>query len=242
MSVDAIPSGDVYTEDALPPRSEGSDRPIRYVLFVCNHNAGRSQMAQAFMERYGPDDVRAESAGTEPAREVWPPVIEAMREVGIDLAGRKPKKLTLEMQLHADWAVTMGCGDACPYVAAFVEEWDIPDPAGRPIEDVRAIRDEIGSRIRDLVGTRIEAIRSDRTSHELRLQRLLPMLDDEFSDTRTPEEIRACADAVLQAFDNARIRSHVLTLAHRKTRECLRKDTCDALVGRRRGLNMCLLR
>src|ERR1700688_2733675 len=101
-------------------------RPIRYVLFVCNHNAGRSQMAQAFFERYGPQDVRAESAGTEPASEVWPSVVEAMREVGLDLAERKPKRLTLEMQLHADWAVTMGCGNACPYVATKVEAWDTP--------------------------------------------------------------------------------------------------------------------
>ena len=207
------------------------ERPIRYVLFVCNHNAGRSQMAQAFLERYGPDDVRAESAGTEPSAEVWPPVVDAMREVGIDLAGRKPKRLTLEMQLHADWAVTMGCGDACPYVATVVEAWDIPDPAGRPIDDVRGIRDEIEVRIRELVDMRIDAIRSDRTAHELRLQRLLPMLDDEFGDTKTPEEIRACTDAVLESFNNARIRTHVLALAHRRTRECLRKDTCDVLVG-----------
>ena len=105
------------------------DEPIRYVLFVCNHNAGRSQMAQAFFERYGPEDVRAESAGNEPAAEIWPTVIEAMGEIGIDLTGRKPKKLTVEMQLHADWAITMGCGDSCPYVPATVEDWDIPDPA-----------------------------------------------------------------------------------------------------------------
>jgi protein-tyrosine-phosphatase len=189
-------------------------------------------MAQAFMERDGPRDVRAESAGTEPAREVWPPVVEAMREVGIDLAARKPKKLTLEMQLHADWAITMGCGDACPYVATVVEAWDIPDAAGRPIEEMRAIRDEIEVRVRELVDIRIDAIRSDRTAHALRLQRLLPMLDDEFGDAKTPEEIRACADAVLETFNDARVRTHVLTLAHRRTRECLRKDVCDVLVGR----------
>src|ERR1035438_5255917 len=114
-----------------------------------------------------------------------------MREAAIDLAGHRPKRLTLEMQLHADWAVTMGCGDACPYVATVVEAWDIPDPAGRPIEEVRAIRDEIEARVRELVDMRIDAIRSDRTAHELRLQRLLPMLDDEFADTKTPEEIRS---------------------------------------------------
>ena len=220
------------TSDDPAAEQRPGERPIRYVLFVCNHNAGRSQMAQAFFERYGPEDVRAESAGTEPAREIWPPVVEAMGEVGIDIAGRRPKKLTVEMQLHADWAITMGCGDACPYVATMVEAWDIPDPAGRPIEDVRAIRDGIEARIRELIGERIEAIRSDRTAHQLRLVRLLPKLDEEFADTRSPEEIRACADAVLKKFDGARVRSHILTLAHRQTRECLRKDICDRLPAR----------
>jgi len=202
------------------------------VLFVCNHNAGRSQMAQAFFERYGPEDVRAESAGTEPAPEIWPPVVQAMREVGFDLSGRKPEKLTLEMQLHADWAITMGCGDACPYVPTIVEAWDIPDPAGRPIEDVRAIRDGIQAQIRELIAMRLQAIRADRTAHEFRLRRLLPMLAEEFAATRSPEEIRACADAVLEGFDGARMRSHVLTLAHRQTRECLRRDTCDLIAAR----------
>jgi protein-tyrosine-phosphatase len=128
----------------------------RYVLFVCNHNAGRSQMAQAFFERYGPADVRAESAGTEPAPEIWPPVVEVMREVGIDLSGRTPKKLTVEMQQRANWAVTMGCGDACPYVPSIVEEWDIPDPAGKPLEEVRAIRDQIQQQVRELIAAHID--------------------------------------------------------------------------------------
>ncbi len=217
------------TTSDVPKEEQGAEPPVRYVLFVCNHNAGRSQMAQAFFERYGPEDVRAESAGTEPAPEIWPPVVEAMREVGFDLAGRKPKKLTLEMQLHADWAITMGCGDACPYVPTIVEAWDIPDPAGRPIEDVRAIRDGIQAQIRELIVVRLQAIRADRTAHEFRLRRLLPMLAEEFAATRSPEEIRACADAVLEGFDGARVRSHVMTLAHRKTRECLRRDTCDLI-------------
>jgi len=219
----------VYPDDVPSTEQQPGERPIRYVLFVCNHNAGRSQMAQAFFERYGPEDVRAESAGTEPAPEIWPPVVEAMREVGIELAERKPKKLTIEMQLHADWAITMGCGDACPYVATRVEAWDIPDPAGRPIEDVRAIRDGIEAHIRELIGDRLEAIRTDRTAHEMRLTRLLPMLAKEFGDTKPAEEIRACADAVLEKFDGARVRTHIMTLAHRQTRECLRKDTCDLL-------------
>jgi protein-tyrosine-phosphatase len=94
---------------------------MKYVLFVCTHNAGRSQMAQALFERYAPEDVRAESAGSDPARRLWPDVIEVMREVDVDLSGRKPKRLTVEMQLHADWAVTMGCGDVCPYVPTTVD-------------------------------------------------------------------------------------------------------------------------
>ncbi len=231
MSVDVIRSAAITTSD-MTTEERGGEQPIRYVLFVCNHNAGRSQMAQAFLERYGPKDVRAESAGTEPASEIWPPVVEAMREVGLDLGGRKPKKLTLEMQLHADWAITMGCGDACPFVPTIVEEWDIPDPAGRPIGDVRAIRDGIQARIRELIAVRLDAIRSDRTAHQLRLTRLLPMLTDEFADVKPAEEIRACADAVLDKFDGARVRSHIMTLAHRQTRECLRRDTCDLVAGR----------
>ena len=223
----------VRTSDTPSTERHPGERPIRYVLLVCNHNAGRSQIAQAFFERYGPEDVRAESAGTEPAAEIWPPVIEAMREIGFDLSGRKTKKLTLEMQLHADWAITMGCGDACPYVPTAVEAWDILDPAGRPIEEVRAIRDEIQAHIRELVAVRLEAIRSDRTAHQLRLTRLIPLLADEFAATKPAEEIRACADAVLEGFDGARVRSHIMTLAHRQTRECLRKDTCDLLAGRK---------
>jgi arsenate reductase (thioredoxin) len=128
----------------------------RYVLFVCNHNAGRSQMAQTFFERDGPADVRAESAGTEPAPAIWPPVVEVMREIGLDLSGRTPKKLTVEMQQHANWAVTMGCGDACPYVPSIVEEWDIPDPAGKPLEEVRAIRDQIQQQVRELIAAHID--------------------------------------------------------------------------------------
>lgn len=114
---------------------------VKYVLFVCNQNAGRSQMAQAFFERDAPEGFRAESAGTTPAARVHPEVISVMRELGIDLDGRRPQRLALEMQLHADWAVTMGCGDACPYVATRVDDWDLPDPAGRDLPAVREIRD-----------------------------------------------------------------------------------------------------
>lgn len=140
--------------------SDPTESPVRYVLFVCNHNAGRSQIAQAVFERYGPADVRAESAGTEPATAIWPPVVEVMREIGLDLSGRTPKKLTVEMQQHANWAVTMGCGDACPYVPSIVEEWDIPDPAGKPLEEVRAIRNQIQQQVRELIAAHIDTDRS----------------------------------------------------------------------------------
>lgn len=215
------------TEDV--PSRQSAEPAVRYLLFVCNHNAGRSQMAQAFFERDGPSDVRAESAGTEPARAVWPPVIEAMREIGIDLTAHKPNRLTLEMQLHADWAITMGCGEACPYVPTTVEDWDIPDPAGRPLDEVRAIREGIEARVQELIAERLEAIRTDRTAHEMRLRRLLPMLAREFGETKPAEEIRACADAVLCTFEGARVRSHIMTLAHRQTRDCLRQESCAML-------------
>jgi arsenate reductase len=128
---------------------------LTYVLFVCNHNAGRSQMAQAFFERDAPKGALGESAGTEPAAQVWPEVVAVMREAGIDIARRKPKKLTVEMQQRADLAVTMGCGDACPYVPTTIEDWDLPDPAGRPIEEVREIRDTIEARVRALIAQRL---------------------------------------------------------------------------------------
>lgn len=202
---------------------------MKYVLFVCNHNAGRSQMAQAFFERDGPDDIRAESAGSTPSAQLWPGVVEAMAEVGIDLADRKPRKLVREMQLHADWAVTMGCGDACPYVPTTVEDWDLPDAAGLPVEQVRPIRDAIEARVRDLIATRLDAIRTDPTAHRLRLVQMLPSLVEEFAGERSDEEIRACADAVLSHYDDVPIRGHVLTLAQRRTQECLRAETCHEL-------------
>jgi protein-tyrosine-phosphatase len=213
----------------VPTEEQGGEQPIRYVLFVCNHNAGRSQMAQAFFERYGPEDVYAESAGNEPAAEIWPTVIEAMGEIGFDLSGRTPKKLTVEMQLHADWAITMGCGDSCPYVPATVEDWDIPDPAGRPLAEVRAIRDGIQARVRELIATRLGDIRDSRTAHDQRLGMLVTMLDGEFGNVKPAEEIRACAEAVLDSFKDARVRSHVLALAYRQARECLRRETCDLI-------------
>jgi arsenate reductase len=200
---------------------------MKYVLFVCVHNAGRSQMARAFFDAYAPADIRAESAGSDPAKELYAPVVEAMAEVGIDITGQRPEKLSVEAQLHADWAVTMGCGDACPYVPTTVEDWDLPDPSGKSLEEVRAIRDAISVRVRDLVDQRLDAIRADRTAHQLRLERLLPSLIGEFDGTRTPEEIRACADAALARVSDGSVRSFSMTLAHRRTRECLKRDQCD---------------
>ena len=203
---------------------------MKYVLFVCTHNAGRSQMAEAFFERDCTHrECGAESAGSQPARRVWPEVVEVMREVGIDLGGRKPKRLTVEMQLHADWAVTMGCGDVCPYVPTRVDDWDIPDPAGRPLDEVREIRDLIRDRVGELVDDHIEEIQSDRTSHQWRLAKLLPSLIQEFGETRDPEVIRGCADRILDEYDDVPIRSHVFTLAHKRTRQCLRHETCEVL-------------
>jgi arsenate reductase (thioredoxin) len=196
---------------------------MKYVLFVCTQNAGRSQMAQAFFERHAPADVRAESAGAEPADRVHPEVVDAMREVGIDLADRRPKRLTLEMQLHADWAITLACGAKCPYVPSVVEDWDVDDPAGRPIEQVRRIRDDIEQRVTDLIETHIDAIREDRRQHMMRMSRLVPGLVEEFGGRLTDEEIRAIADDILDTYDDVPIRSFVMTLANRKARQLLKE-------------------
>lgn len=202
---------------------------MKYVLFVCTHNAGRSQMAQAFFERHAPEDIRAESAGQQPAGQVWPEVVEAMAEVGVDLSDRRPTKLTVEMQLHADWAITLACGATCPYVPTTVEDWDIPDPAGKSVEEVRAIRDAVEARVKDLVEQRIDAIRADRTAHQLRLARLLPTLTEEFEGVRSDADIRGCADAILADYHDVPVRSFVMSIAHRRTRDCLRREHCDAL-------------
>jgi hypothetical protein len=134
------------------------------------------------------------------------------------------------MQLHADFAVTLNCEGQCPYVAAKVEDWEVADPAGQPLEVVREIRDDIEERVREFVGTRLEEVRTDRTAHNLRLARLLPSLVEEFGDTHPADEIRHCADLMLAEFDEAPVRSFVLTLAHREARQCLREGRCSGLV------------
>jgi arsenate reductase len=118
------------------------------VLFVCVQNAGRSQMAQALYEARGGS---ARSAGSNPAEKVHAEVVDAMREDGIDLSGRVPRGLDRHDVEWADLVVTMGCGDACPYIPGkqYVD-WELPDPAGRPLEEVRALRDEIARRIAQL--------------------------------------------------------------------------------------------
>jgi arsenate reductase len=120
-------------------------------LFVCLHNAGRSQMAAAHFNRVAGGRAVGESAGTTPGERVHPAVVDVMREVGIDLSEARPKGLTDDLQRAADRAVTMGCGDACPLVRAPVLDWGLPDPKDMPIEDVRAVRDEIARRVAALV-------------------------------------------------------------------------------------------
>lgn len=110
-----------------------------------------------------------------------------------------------------------------------VEDWDIDDPAGQPLEAVREIRDELERRVRELVEHRADEIRSDRSGHQRRLTQLLPSLVREFSDTKTGDEIRACADAILNDFDDVPVRSFVITLAERRIRDCLREPECAAL-------------
>jgi arsenate reductase (thioredoxin) len=122
------------------------------VLFVCGQNAGRSQMSQALFEQAAHGRHQALSAGTTPADHVHPEVIEVMSELGIDLSERAPTALTRELAEQADIVITMGCGDQCPVIPGRQYlDWDLEDPAGQPIDTVRAIRDEIGIRVRELV-------------------------------------------------------------------------------------------
>ena len=123
------------------------------VLFACVHNAGRSQMAAAFFNRLAdPTRAIAISAGTEPGARVHPEVVRAMEEAGFDLAGVRPRRLTEALARTVQVLVTMGCGDACPVVPGLVpEDWPLPDPKGRPLKVVRAIRDEIQQRVMQLV-------------------------------------------------------------------------------------------
>jgi len=128
------------------------DAAAAHVLFVCRQNAGRSQMSQALFERAAGGRHSAASAGTRPAERVHPEVVEAMAELGIDLADRTPRALDRALAERADVVVTMGCGDECPYIPGkrYVD-WELQDPSGLPLEEVRAIRDEIAGRVEALV-------------------------------------------------------------------------------------------
>ncbi len=119
------------------------------VIFACVHNAGRSQMSAALFNRFAdPTKARAISAGTRPAGRVHPEVVEVMNEIGIDLSSARPQRLTAELARDAQWLVTMGCGDECPYVPGLErDDWPLPDPKGQPIERVREIRQEICERV-----------------------------------------------------------------------------------------------
>ena len=125
---------------------------MAHVLFVCLHNAGRSQMSQALFERAADGRHSAASAGTTPAERVHPEVAEVMRELGIELAARHPQLLTRELAGQADVVVTMGCGDECPFIPGKrYLDWELEDPKGRPVEEVRATRDEIARRVEELL-------------------------------------------------------------------------------------------
>lgn len=126
------------------------------VIFACVHNAGRSQMASAFFNRLAsPSRAVAESAGTQPGDRVHPVVIDVMREVGIDLAASKPQLLTDDLARRATLLITMGCGDECPYVPGLArDDWPLDDPKDKPLEQVRAIRDEIQTRVEALTRER----------------------------------------------------------------------------------------
>lgn len=122
------------------------------ILFVCVHNAGRSQMAAGFAVALGGDRVQVLSAGSEPADRINPVAVQAMAEVGIDIAGTRPRVLAVDDVRASDAVITMGCGDACPiFPGKRYEDWDLPDPAGLPLEDVRPIRDAIEQRVRHLL-------------------------------------------------------------------------------------------
>ena len=132
--------------------AEIPDRELPEVLFVCVHNAGRSQMAAGLLDKLAEGRVHVRSAGSEPADQINPAVVEAMNEVGVDLSQEFPKPLTDEVVRAADAVITMGCGDACPvYPGKRYEDWELEDPDGKDPETVRRIRDEIGGRICDLL-------------------------------------------------------------------------------------------
>ncbi|MRG58901.1 heat-shock protein HtpX [Agromyces sp. CFH 90414] len=128
------------------------------VLFVCVHNAGRSQMAAGYLRELGGDRVEVRSAGSEPKDQINPVAVEAMSEEGIDITGNTPKILTVDAVKESDVVITMGCGDACPiFPGKRYEDWELEDPAGQGIEAVRPIRDEIRRRVEELISELLPA-------------------------------------------------------------------------------------
>ncbi len=140
-------------------QAEGSIAKVRpEVLFVCVHNAGRSQMAAALLERHAKGRLHVRSAGSTPAEEINPAVVEAMNEIGVDMSKEYPKPLTDEFVQASDVVITMGCGDACAiYPGKRYEDWELDDPAGKTLEEVRPIRDELDSRIQALLAELVES-------------------------------------------------------------------------------------
>jgi arsenate reductase (thioredoxin) len=131
-----------------------SDSATPSVLFVCVHNAGRSQMAAGWLAHLGGDQVEVRSAGSAPAADVNPAAVEAMREVGIDITAATPKILTTDAVQASDVVITMGCGDACPiFPGKRYEDWPLDDPAGQGVEAVRVIRDQIRTRVEELLAS-----------------------------------------------------------------------------------------
>jgi arsenate reductase len=135
-----------------------TDTTTPTVLFVCVHNAGRSQMAAGYLRELAGDRVEVLSAGSEPRDQINPIAVQVMAEDGIDIAGETPKILTTDAVQESDVVITMGCGDTCPiFPGKRYEDWDLTDPAGRPIDAVRPIRDEIKRRVKALVGELLPA-------------------------------------------------------------------------------------
>ena len=127
-------------------------KPVRTYLFACVHNAGRSQMAAALLTQLAGDRIVVHSAGSAPGETLNPAVVEAMAEVGLDISAERPKKLTDAMAQDADVIVTMGCGDTCPvYPGKRYVDWELPDPAGKSIDEVRPIRDDVSARVSALM-------------------------------------------------------------------------------------------
>jgi arsenate reductase len=157
MTIDSSPSEPITATGAAV--DAGAERPA--VLFLCVHNAGRSQMAAGWLRHLAGDTVEVFSGGSEPATALNPTAVAAMAEVGIDIAGQVPKPWTDDIVRAADVVVTMGCGDACPILAGKrCEDWELTDPANQPIEVVRTIRHDIERRVRELIPRVASADRS----------------------------------------------------------------------------------